>query len=113
MAKSENSNEFIGLKSLGYINKISKLPNSDTEVAEITILSGKTQEGKNRYSNGSFIVTTSTRGVADISESLNTQTEERGILVKVSIKDYHGVISKCGKYINYRGLLDSVVLYEQ
>jgi hypothetical protein len=101
------------LNGVGFIKKVSTLPNSKTEVAEITILAGKDNNDKNRYLNGSFIITKKTIGLEDIMKALNSSNDD--LTVDVTINDFfgHATKSKTSEkiFINYRGLLSSISIH--
>ena len=101
---------------VGYINKITTLPNTTTEVAEMTLLCGKDKDGQARKLYGSFIITDKTEGVRDVEKDLNAS--ENGVFVEFVIADKHCVPSSNKNnpnqlYANYRGLLNSVKKYEE
>lgn len=99
--------------AIGYLNKVSKIPGSNTEVAEVSLLCGKDRGDKPRYLNGSFIVTSKTGGIREAD--LLQKEAGKSLMVSVEISDLHAEASEAkegGKiYINYRGLLNNIEQY--
>lgn len=106
------------LQGVGFLSDVSNLPNSKTKVAKITILAGEDKGGKKRFMNGSFIITSKTKGIEAAIEKLNAlKKEKKDAFVDVEVMDIYGEASMGNGnnpklFVNYRGLLKNCSIRE-
>lgn len=102
-----NSGEIMSiLKSKGLFKGTFAI-SEKSDVVNCDILSGKKTDGKIRYLSGSFIVTSRTKGLKEVLEKYNGNDP---ILVDIEVSAFYGEPSKCGKFVNYKGFIDSVAI---
>lgn len=92
------------IETVAVFRGLHKFPNGN-EVANLDLLSGKDQNGKVRYLKGSFVVTEKSKGIKEAFEALG---QNESLLVDAKVLNLFGEPN--GKFVNYRGLLDSVSL---
>jgi len=96
--------------TIALFTKVASLP-SGTKVAELALMSGSDVKDKTRYLNGSFIITKKTKGIDEVVAAIDASTEEK-LLVEVEISNLFAEASAFNEktYINYKGLLNSIVV---